>query len=191
MKILFTIFLLFLSSLVLGEEITEFEIEGMSIGDSLLDYYTETEINNAPKTIYPNSDKYFQIVLQPKNKTQYDDYSIGVKKGDTRYIIKLLSGLIYFDDNIDRCLNHKDIVFSDISSMFAKNQLSEYDYTYDTLADGKSIAYISDFELDSGFIRIYCIEYSDATKSEIGFMDSFSIDITSLEYINWINDEAY
>ena len=191
MKILFTIFLLFLSSLVLGEEITEFEIEGMSIGDSLLDYYTETEINNAPKTIYPNSDKYFQIVLQPKNKTQYDDYSIGVKKGDTRYIIKLLSGLIYFDDNIDRCLKHKDIVFSDISSMFAKNQLSEYDYTYDTLADGKSIAYISDFELDSGFIRIYCIEYSDATKSEIGFMDSFSIDITSLEYINWINDEAY
>tara|TARA_Y100000741_G_C18088523_1_gene491717 strand:+ start:56 stop:631 length:576 start_codon:yes stop_codon:yes gene_type:complete len=191
MKILLTIFLLFLPSFVLGEDITEFEIEGMSVGDSLLDYYTETEINNAPKTIYPNSDKYYQIVLQPKNKTQYNDYSIGVKKGDTTYTIKLLSGLIYFDDSIDRCLNHKDMVFKDISSMFSKNQLSEYEYIYDTLADGKSIAYISDFELVSGFIRIYCIEYSDATKNEIGFMDSFSIDITSLEYINWINDEAY
>ena len=191
MRIFFTIFLLLLSSLVLGEEITEFEIEGMSVGDSLLDYYSETEINNAPKTIYPNSDKYYQIVLQAKNKTQYDDYSIGVKKDDKKYIIKLLSGLIYFDDNIDKCLKHKNIVFQDISSMFSNNQLSEYEYLYDTLADGKSIAYISDFELDSGFIRIYCIEYSDATKSEIGFMDSFSIDITSLEYINWINDEAY
>ena len=191
MKILFTIFLLFLSSLILSEDITEFEIEGMSVGDSLLDYYTEAEIINAPKTIYPNSDKYYQIVLQPKKKTQYDDYSIGVKKNDEKYKIKLLSGLIYFDNSIDRCLNHKDIVFKDISSIFAKNQLSEYEYVYDTLADGKSIAYISDFELVSGIIRIYCIEYSDATKSEIGFMDSFSIDITSLEYINWINDEAY
>ena len=191
MRIFFTIFLLLLSSLVLGDEIKEFEIEGMSVGDSLLDYYSEIEINNAPKTIYPNSDKYYQIVLQAKNKTQYDDYSIGVKKDDKKYIIKLLSGLIYFDDNIDKCLKHKNIVFKDISSMFSNNQLSEYEYLYDTLADGKSIAYISDFELDSGFIRIYCIEYSDATKSEIGFMDSFSIDITSLEYINWINDEAY
>ena len=191
MRIFFTIFLLLLSSLVLGDEIKEFEIEGMSVGDSLLDYYNQTEINNAQKTIYPNSDKYYQIVLQPKNKTQYDDYSIGVKKDDKKYIIKLLSGLIYFDDNIDKCLKHKNIVFKDISSMFSNNQLSEYEYLYDTLADGKSIAYISDFELDSGFIRIYCIEYSDATKNEIGFMDSFSIDITSLEYINWINDEAY
>ena len=102
MKIFFTIFILFLSSLVLGEDITEFEIEGMSVGNSLLDYYTKTEINNAPKTIYPNSDKYYQIVLQPKNKTEYDDYSIGVKKDDTRYIIKLLSGLVYFDNSIDR-----------------------------------------------------------------------------------------
>ena len=191
MRIFFTIFLLLLSSLVLGDEIKEFEIEGMSVGDSPLDYYNQTEINNAQKTIYPNSDKYYQIVLQAKNKTQYDDYSIGVKKDDKKYIIKLLSGLIYFDDNIDKCLKHKNIVFKDISSMFSNNQLSEYEYLYDTLADGKSIAYISDFELDSGFIRIYCIEYSDATKNEIGFMDSFSIDITSLEYINWINDEAY
>ena len=87
--------------------------------------------------------------------------------------------------------NHKDIVFKDISSIFAKNQLSEYEYVYNTLADGKSIAYISDFELDTGFIRIYCIKYSNATKKEIGFRDSFSIDITTQEYINWINEEAY
>jgi len=191
MNFLFTFFMLLFTYSLLADDIKNFQIEGMSIGDSLLDYYNETEINNAPKTIYPNSDKYYQIVLQPKNNTEYDDYSIGVKRGDKNYIIKLLSGLIYFDDSIDKCLNHKDIVFKDISSMFSNNQLSEYEYVYDTLADGKSIAYISDFELDSGFIRIYCIEYSDATKNEIDFMDSFSVDITSHEYINWINDEAY
>lgn len=191
MKIFFLLIILFFSPFIFAEDISDFEIEGISVGDSLLNYYTETEINNSSKTVYPKSDKYYQIVLHAKENSQYHNYNIGVKKGDKKYIIRLMNGLIYFEGEIDRCLNHKDTVFKDISSMFSSNQLSEYEYVYNTLADGKSIAYISDFELDTGFIRIYCIKYSNATKKEIGFRDSFSIDITTQEYINWINEEAY
>ncbi len=45
MKTLLTIFVLLLSSSVLAEDISDFEIEGMSIGDSLLQYYSEEDIN--------------------------------------------------------------------------------------------------------------------------------------------------
>ena len=55
MKILLTLFVLLFSSSVVAEDISDFEMGGMSIGDSLLDFYTKTEITNARKSIYPKS----------------------------------------------------------------------------------------------------------------------------------------
>ena len=41
MKILLTLFVLFFSSSVLAGDISDFEIEGISIGDSLLDHFNK------------------------------------------------------------------------------------------------------------------------------------------------------
>ena len=46
MKIFLTLFVLFFSSSVLSEDISDFQIEGMSLGDSLLDYMSEEKILN-------------------------------------------------------------------------------------------------------------------------------------------------
>ena len=57
--LLFSIF--FLSSpSVFADDISDFEIEGISIGDSLLDYMTEDEINNSKRN-YTKSKKYYAI----------------------------------------------------------------------------------------------------------------------------------
>ena len=55
MKILLTLFVFFFSSLVFAEDISDFEIEGMSIGDSLLDYMNEDEIK-----FYQSADHFFK-----------------------------------------------------------------------------------------------------------------------------------
>ena len=47
MKILLTFFVLFFSSSVVADGISDFQIEGMSIGDNLLDYFSEEEIKKA------------------------------------------------------------------------------------------------------------------------------------------------
>ena len=44
MKTLLTLFVLFFSSSVVAEDISDFEIEGISIEDSLLDYMSVEEI---------------------------------------------------------------------------------------------------------------------------------------------------
>ena len=44
MKTLLILFVLLFSSSVIAEDISDFEIEGISIGDSLLDYFSEEEI---------------------------------------------------------------------------------------------------------------------------------------------------
>ena len=46
MKILLTLFVLLFSSSMFAEDISDFQIEGMSIGDTLLDYFNEEEINS-------------------------------------------------------------------------------------------------------------------------------------------------
>ena len=44
MKILLTLIVLFFSSSVFADEVSDFEIEGVSLGESLLDYMSKKEI---------------------------------------------------------------------------------------------------------------------------------------------------
>ena len=51
MKTFLVLFVLLFSSSVFADDISDFEIEGISIGDSLLDYMTEDEILRILKQI--------------------------------------------------------------------------------------------------------------------------------------------
>ena len=55
MKTLLTFFILFFSSSVFAEDISDFQIEGISIGDSLLDYFSEEEIKKGIRKVNNNS----------------------------------------------------------------------------------------------------------------------------------------
>ena len=65
---------LFLSVLILifgfqswakADDIRDFEIEGMSIGDSLLDYFSEDEIKQyKQETQYPGSDRFIILTIE-------------------------------------------------------------------------------------------------------------------------------
>ena len=60
---------LFLITPSLADDISDFQIDGMSIGDSALDYFSEAEINKPKKAFYPSDDKFFRIGLSSKNDT--------------------------------------------------------------------------------------------------------------------------
>ena len=59
MKVFIAVLVLIFSlqSLTKADDISEFEIEGISIGDSLLDIFTKKEIDSIEPTYYPNSKK--------------------------------------------------------------------------------------------------------------------------------------
>ena len=61
MKILLTLFVFFFSSLVFAEDISDFEIEGISIGDSLLKKFSRDEIESFYKAPYYKDDLYTTI----------------------------------------------------------------------------------------------------------------------------------
>ena len=57
--LIFTLVLIFsLQSWTKADNISEFEIEGMSVGDSLLDFFTKEEIDNMYIVTYPKSKKW-------------------------------------------------------------------------------------------------------------------------------------
>ena len=66
-----------------SNDIRDFEINGINIGDSLLDYYTKEEIESSTKTNYPNQ-KFYDIHISAESD-QYDQYTYTVKNADNYF----------------------------------------------------------------------------------------------------------
>ena len=112
MKRLFLILILTFSlqSWTKADDIRDFEIEGFSVGDSLLDYYSEVEINSKYKNYHYSSKKYYQIGIE-KNINQYELVTIHLKNKDKRYIIHNIGGVIEFKNrDKKKCENQMEII---------------------------------------------------------------------------------
>ena len=169
-----------------ADDIRDFQIEGMSIGDSLLNFYSENEIKNLEITIYQNQTDEYIMLSGAKDKSQeYDGLSFHVKKDDKQYIIHSLRGYIYYKKNFDECLNKKKEVVNSLNSSFGNLKSTEYDYKYKW--DLKSIAYISDFDFENGSVRVFCVNWSEFAENERNFADNLSVSISPDYFFKWLN----
>ena len=90
-----------LQSWTKADDISDFEIEGMSIGDSLLDFMSITEIKNDLKAQinWPHTDKKFQRVEKYEGSFENYEYVAAIiKPEDPQYIIYGLSGMLDIND---------------------------------------------------------------------------------------------
>ena len=121
--ILITFALIFsLQSWSKADDIKEFEIEGMSIKDSLLDYFSENEIEkkiNSGNTFFYNKD-YMSISLSYKTGKfkVYDDVGAILKQNDKQYKIYSLEGtLIIESENIEDCYKKQNSIAKEIEKI--------------------------------------------------------------------------
>ena len=173
-----------------ADDISDFEIEGISVGDSLLKYYDKSSIEDLNKTIYPASDKFYQIEIK-SNESDYDSLSFSLKKNDNDYIIYEFGVTKFFDNNLKACKKFMNTKLTDIESITKNLKKNTYEFKY-PIDDKKSIAYITDFILnDDSTIRAYCVNWSVVSEKERNFEDNFSLTLSSNEYEDWLNSEAY
>ena len=66
----------------------------------------------------------------------------------------------------------------------------KYDSRYKKLDDGKSIAYISDFKVTNGVIRIWCENWSKETEMKRNWIDGLAVSAGTDEFKNWIDNES-
>ena len=93
MKKLFIIIIFFISfqTLSKAEDIRDFEIEGMSIGDSALDYFGINDIIKNSQSYYKNK-KFTPVQNDNYNFFKiYDAVDYHFKTGDNKYIIQNIS----------------------------------------------------------------------------------------------------
>ena len=110
MKIYSTIFILLFSVTVLANDITEFQIEGISIGDSALDYVSKdhiiTEIKRTSEHyIYlKNQNDFGEVYILNRDFDTYEQISFFVKPNDKDFKIYMLRGILEIN-SLYECLD--------------------------------------------------------------------------------------
>ena len=199
------ILLFFLSSTsVFADDISDFEIEGISIGDSLLDYMTEEEIlkqielkeNDFSYLKEPN--KYVQINLYKAFPTYKSGLSFLVKNNSSnqyitnqneKYRIETIRGAIDYNEDFDGCIAKRNEIVKVLSSMFLNAQKTEGDYAHSADPSGSSIVDGVWYTLDSGAdVSAYCTNHEETFRFKMDWDEGLSIGISSAEVATWLID---
>lgn len=191
MKILFCFFILLFAPSVLADDITDFEIEGISIGDSLLDYISEEKIKTEIKEnkyMYNHlSDEFAEVYLYDKFKN-YEKMSFFVKTDDEKFIIHAIFGDISFIQNINDCYKKRNEIVDELSKIFINAIKEEVELIYPNDPSGKSKSYGIYFEFDSGDIKVECTDFEENFRKKNDWAEGLSVAIGNIEFIKWITN---
>ena len=204
-KILLLLFSLFLlsSPSVFAKDFSNFSIEGVSIGDSLLDYMTEDEIL---KEIEKNKDrflnlnepyKYIQVRVQ-KDYSIYDYITVYIQNNSSnkyvvdkneKYIILSMRGYRRYIEDFDACIKERDEIEEILSSMFSNSQkidvISEY---RDDSSGNSKVDYVA-LVFDSGaMINIYCENLEETFRNRENLPEGLGVSIKPLEIVSWLQN---
>ena len=180
---------LLLSLSAKADDIRDFEIEGVSIGESLLDKYNKNVLDNIEKYYYPNSKKIVGLYSEVfnKNLNNYDAIQFSVTPED--YKIEAIAGMNYeFQNKQEECYRKMEKIFDEILSLFPNSKTTkDKEIPHDADPSGKSVGKVYKINLDNGVIRVACTDWAE----NIPRRDSLKISIHTTKHINWINNEAY
>ena len=192
MKKLFIIIIIFISfqSWTKADDIRDFEIEGISVGDSLTDYFTEDVILKDTGHYDNNKFVYSYIYRHPSFKI-YDSLSIAYKPKDKKFTIYSIEASIGYRYNIDECHIDKKKIVSELVKLFDKNT-DTYQSNYSGDKSGESESFITDIDLGKkGQARVICYDISEKLTKEKGWGDRLSVIINTSEFSTFLNEKAY
>jgi len=201
-KLLVLLLSLFLlsSPSVFADDISDFEIEGMSIGDSLLDYMTKEAIlaeieTNKNDYYYLNEPNKYSEIYTDKNLQTYDSVAFIVKNTATskyisnkneKYIIVSIRGLIDFTKDFDGCIEKRNEIAEDLSKVFPNAQKTEKKFENSTNATIVDAIYL---EFDSGAqSEVSCMDYEENYRIKMNWIDNLSVSIDPEEIKSWLSD---
>ena len=181
-----------LQSWTKADDISEFEIEGISIGDSLLDYFTEEEINNFVLERFPKDD-FVVFTVESEKFENYDAMQFDIKPNDSKYILYGVVGIIGYEKDIKSCYQKMGEIVDNLSSVLKNfhkvdhGRLNNpvgadpYGGTYDLVTFNKNKSGKSER------VQVSCNDWSEKS----GIIDSVKIEILSTELAYFIDYIAY
>ena len=186
----FLIFFSF-STFSFADDISDFQIEGITIGDSLLDHLSKeeiiTEIESNKPTYNYLTDEFGEVYLSGNFDT-YERLSFFVKPKDKHYTIYSVYGSISYDDKLEQCFAKQKEIEKEFSSMYKNAKKREITLEFDWDPTGESVSHNIQFFFDSGdYSEINCTKYKQSFKNEYGWKDSLQVIIGTKEILDWFS----
>ena len=182
MRILLTFIFIFLNlqSFSKANDISEFKIDDISIGDSLLDFFNKDSIESSKADYY--KDNTFSTVSFESLSEEYNEIQVSWKTSDIEYKLVDVTGGVY-QDNMEDCYKKMVEVKNQLASFFnlkPKEKVSNPNpfglYTYIT------------FLFDSGDqVTVSCYDYDDKYE----YIDIFRIALETKDFRKWMNSNPY
>jgi len=179
-----------------AEDISDLQIEGISIGDSLLDYVSEEKIKSEikiNKSVYQylkNKDKFGEVyIMNDENFKTYQKVSFFVKPDDRNYIIYFIRGMLDYIEDIDGCLNKQKEIAKEIAKILPKFDRRESNFKSQRDPSRQSIFNQVIFEFKTGDnIVISCSNWEESLRKKNNWTEGLSVAIQKKEVKDWFTN---
>ena len=176
-----------------ADDIKDFEIEGLSVGSSLLDHFLK-KIKASVVDWYDDLEKnrYVAFVDSPNFET-YDFVDVWTKHNDDKYLIDTIAGVIYFGDNkpiknIENCYEEQKIIANELLQILKVQQVGPSTLEHPGDPSGKSTYTDIYLQLNNEYeVVIACYDWSEEALEKMNKADHIYVSIRSLELEKWLN----
>ena len=175
----------------LADDIRDFQIEGISIGDSLLDYVSVKKIQEEKKFLYPN--KKYAAFDSFELSGIYETLQYSFLNTDKNYTIEMISGGIQFlDNNIENCFKKQKEIISEISKLFKNTKLNKkMNSPHFIDKSGESKTHTMYFKLATGDIALVaCYDWSKKFEDTGNYFDFLRVVMYSKNFSDWLEYET-
>ena len=175
-----------------ADDIKEYEIEGFSIGESLLDHasreYILKEIeHNKPVYNYLNND-FGEVYLYDKFQ-EYEMVSFFVKPNDKYFTIYSIAGMISYDDKFNQCLTKQQEIEKEFDKAYKNIRKEKSTNKFQWDSTGESISQNISFIFKSGDnLMVNCAKYKKSLKIENNWHDGLQIFLNTKEVTDWFSN---
>jgi hypothetical protein len=186
-SLLFLILTLSFQSWTMADDIRDFQIEGMSIGDSALDFFSKSEIKKNSRDYYINK-KYTPVQNDKISFFEtYDAVDFAFLTKDEKYIIQSIVGILYYDKNVKDCYKKMDLITLEMDSIFSdriKTSKKTFKHKSPKNKSGKSTVTLIKYIFKNGDeVVVACYDYS----IEHGSQNHLSVALDNKAYADFLS----
>ena len=184
MRIFLSVLILIFSlqSWTKADDIRDFQIESISLGDSLLNYFSKKEIDNfidPYKDIIPN--RKVKTFLTKDNLKQYDILELSFFKNDNDYKLESIGGGIFFENSFNNCINKQKEISNELYLFFNKPEKNISDFKFPADKSGQTKVFQHTFMIGNKKyynVMINCFKFGKKFK-KMGYVNNLNVIITT------------
>ena len=172
---------LLLSTNAFGDDISDFQIKEMSLGDSALKYYSESKIKASKQNWYKGK-KY--------STSEMGGIQISYKTKDKKYILEGIDLVETMD--ISKCSENISSEVDAISTLFSNKVKLRGPTRVKHWADKSKKSWFDQYAFkfpNKDYIFVECYNWTDKITSTKGWKDNFRMRIVSKGFLRFLNNQ--